>query len=427
MSAFTLYRFPLDSTGVNTSNRVVNEPHTLVNRVVRAFAPSYGAYFTESLIIRDVASGQTLTHSQYKTVEMYEFPTGRYGKEICGVIMIVDASISNNVEITYQALGGEYSNNSDAIISMINSLDLDNRPVNWPDLIGKPVDGFEPAAHYHDIGDVYGFEYLVHAVERLRTAILAGDGASHDELRRYIDDWASLLTGSGNNSLVELRSHTANTSNPHSTTKSQVGLGNVENYAIATTPEAQSGVASNKYMTPALTSAAIVKIAGDALAVHTGRVDNPHATTKAQVGLSNVQNLDLATTAEAQAGTSNAKYMTPALTSSAITKIAGDALATHTVRTDNPHSTTKSQVGLGNVQNYAMATTAEAQAGVSTATYMTPKNVNEALLSARDSGVFDSRYVQPGTAVNTSLRIAGANLEGYINGSWRIVWPPQWQ
>lgn len=426
MSAFTLYRFPLDPTGVNTSNRVVDEPHTLVNRVIRAFAPSYGAYYTESLVIRDVASGLTLTPSQYKTVEMYEVPTGRYGKEICGVIMIIDAAVSNNVQITYQALGGEYSNNSDAIISMINSLDLDNRPVNWPDLIGKPQ-GFEPAAHYHDIGDVYGFEYVVHAVERLRTAILAGDGASHDELRRYIDDWAALLTGGGNSNLTELRAHTSNVSNPHATTKSQVGLGSVENYAIATTAEAQAGIASNKYMTPALTAAAITKIAGDALTVHTSRVDNPHATTKAQVGLGSVQNLDLATTAEAQAGSSNAKYMTPALTAAAINKIAGDALAIHTARVDNPHSTTKSQVGLGNVQNYTMATTADAQTGTSTTTYATPKNINEALVYARDNGMFDTRYVQPGTAVNTSLRVNGANLEGYINGAWKIVWPPQWQ
>lgn len=426
MSAFTLYRFPLDPTGVNTSNRVVNEPHTLVNRVVRAFAPYYGAYFTESLIIRDVSTGLTLTSSQYKTVELYEFPTGRYGKEICGVIMIVDASVSNNVEITYQALGGEYSNNSDAIISMINSLDLDNRPVNWPDLIGKPP-GFEPAAHYHDIGDVYGFEYITHAIERLRTAILAGDGASHDELRRYIDDWAALLTSSGNNSLSELRAHTSSTLNPHSTTKSQVGLSNVENYALATVAEAQAGTASNKYMTPALTAAAITKIAGDALTVHTSRVDNPHSTTKAQVGLGSVQNLDLATTAEAQAGTSNAKYMTPALTAAAINKIAGDALALHANRTDNPHSTTKAQVGLGNVQNYTMATTAEAQAGTSTNTYTTPKNINEAMIAARDNGLFDMRYVQLGTAANTSLRVNGSNLESYVNGAWRIVWPPQWQ
>lgn len=47
-----------------------------------------------------------------------------------------------------------------------------------------------------------------------------------------------------------LTSHTGNTSNPHSVTKAQVGLGSVQNYGIATEAEAKAGTATNKYMTP---------------------------------------------------------------------------------------------------------------------------------------------------------------------------------
>lgn len=38
--------------------------------------------------------------------------------------------------------------------------------------------------------------------------------------------------------------------NPHQVTKGQLGLGSVENYGIASTGEAQTGVANNKYVTP---------------------------------------------------------------------------------------------------------------------------------------------------------------------------------
>ncbi|HZJ99510.1 MAG TPA: hypothetical protein VFC79_05870 [Tissierellaceae bacterium] len=38
---------------------------------------------------------------------------------------------------------------------------------------------------------------------------------------------------------------------------------------------------------------------------------NPHGTTKSDVGLSSVLNYGIATQAEAETGTSNAKYMTP--------------------------------------------------------------------------------------------------------------------
>lgn len=47
-----------------------------------------------------------------------------------------------------------------------------------------------------------------------------------------------------------LYEHIDNTDNPHKVTKTQVSLGNVENYGIATKIEAESGTATNKYMTP---------------------------------------------------------------------------------------------------------------------------------------------------------------------------------
>lgn len=52
---------------------------------------------------------------------------------------------------------------------------------------------------------------------------------------------------------------------------------------------------------------------GDDLALHVGDTNNPHATTAAQVGLGSVQNYGIASTAEAQAGTVTNKYVTPAL------------------------------------------------------------------------------------------------------------------
>lgn len=54
-----------------------------------------------------------------------------------------------------------------------------------------------------------------------------------------------------------LSSHTTNKSNPHEVTKNQVGLGSVNNYALATIAEAQAGTSAVKYMTPALTKTAI--------------------------------------------------------------------------------------------------------------------------------------------------------------------------
>ncbi|MBM7711493.1 BppU family phage baseplate upper protein [Enterococcus xiangfangensis] len=56
-----------------------------------------------------------------------------------------------------------------------------------------------------------------------------------------------------------LDSHTENISNPHKVTKTQIGLGNVDNYSTATQAEAEAGTATNKFMTPSLVFKAIAK------------------------------------------------------------------------------------------------------------------------------------------------------------------------
>lgn len=60
----------------------------------------------------------------------------------------------------------------------------------------------------------------------------------------------------------------------------------------------------------------------------------------------------------------------------------------HTSSTSNPHSVTKSQVGLGSVENYAVANQAEAEAGSSTTKYMTPLRVKQAIESFANKTVW---------------------------------------
>jgi hypothetical protein len=81
-----------------------------------------------------------------------------------------------------------------------------------------------------------------------------------------------------------IENHLVNLENPHQTTKAQVGLGSVLNYGLATTTEAQTGAVNNKYMTPALSLAQLQFQALTPLSNHTGNTSNPHATTAAQVG-----------------------------------------------------------------------------------------------------------------------------------------------
>ncbi|MNU61460.1 hypothetical protein D3C71_506670 [compost metagenome] len=367
-----IVKYPEDPTGINPNNLVINEPHDLGAGRNRAFVPNYGAYFTDTMIVTEVATGRVLTKgTHYIAAQLQQEATLAMDKEICAVVVITDPAVQDQLLFTYQVVGGVFSTSVSALQKMIEDLDLDERAVEWGALIGIPS-AFPPSPHLHDIGDLYGFEYLVEALDALRNAILIGDEAAHDELRQYIQYEDGLLRASIAELKGQFDAHAQDFNNPHKTTKAQVGLGSVDNYGTATTAEAQAGTSNAKFMTPLRTAEAITQQALIPLNAHIADKNNPHNTTKAQVGLGSVENYAIATTVEAQTGTSDVKYMTPLKTKDAITQQALIPLNAHIADKANPHQTTKAQVGLGNVDNFALATTAEAQAGTSNLKFMTP-------------------------------------------------------
>ncbi len=372
----TIYRYPLDGTGISPDNLVVNEEHQLSNRTIRCVAPTYGGFFATGVKVVDANTNVTLVHGRnadYVFGELFEFPTGRYGKEIFGLIVIKKPGVTK-VKITYHALGGDYSYSMDAIIAMIDNLNLGERPTAWPDILGKPL-LYDPASHFHDLGDIYGFEYVVHAIERLRAAVLMGDTASHDEIYQYIDDTSAELTAAITDVRDDLHTHIADKTNPHSTTKAQVGLGKVQDYAIATVAEMDAGDSNTTYVTPFLVDRFVTTNAVTPLNTHINNKLNPHQVTKAQVGLSSVDNYATANDAIAATGTSNTNFMTPRLVRVELQRLAITPINEHIADKSNPHATTKAQVGLGLVENYAPATDAIAAAGTSNTNYMTPRLV----------------------------------------------------
>lgn len=110
------------------------------------------------------------------------------------------------------------------------------------------------------------------------------------ELKTYVDDLIA-DTGSDVTALeTKVNNHIANKSNPHTVTKTQVGLGNVNNTSDA-----------NKPVSTAQASAiADAKAAGTAAQTsinsHAGRKDNPHTVTRAQLGLATTDRVVFAKT-----------------------------------------------------------------------------------------------------------------------------------
>nr|UVX64016.1 MAG: chaperone of endosialidase [Bacteriophage sp.] len=114
--------------------------------------------------------------------------------------------------------------------------------------------------------------------------------ALRTELKTYVDDLIA-DTGSDVTALeTKVNNHIANKSNPHTVTKTQVGLGNVNNTSDADKPVS----------TAQATAIADAKAAGttaqNSINSHAGRKDNPHTVTRAQLGLATTDQVVFAKT-----------------------------------------------------------------------------------------------------------------------------------
>ena len=82
----------------------------------------------------------------------------------------------------------------------------------------------------------------------------------YDELKTEEENIknGAVVTDNRMNHIEEgIYSHTIDISNPHKVTAAQVGLGNVQNFGLATEDEAKQGISNAKYMTPSLTQAVL--------------------------------------------------------------------------------------------------------------------------------------------------------------------------
>lgn len=208
--------YPVDFTGEAQTNRIVGELHTIGKDRYRAFALNYGYFYSDN--IRIVERGKVTPLVPGVDFKCLYFARDisklAKGKEVCGVVLIMNEAIGTELEVSYNLVGGHYANYAGAIAEAIVLLELDNRNVYWKDILLKP-DLFQPAPHAHDIGDVYGLEFLIDVLTQLINAILIGDNAVHQEILNALDKLRSDLT-------VAHNAHLADKNNPHGTTAEQV-------------------------------------------------------------------------------------------------------------------------------------------------------------------------------------------------------------
>lgn len=432
----TVNTYPFDPTGTAISNKIVNEEQILTAANSRDFhfiIPSYAPFFHQGLVVRHAQSARVLVEGVDYVLGFQFIKASRaVAKPVYGGIIFYDRSLVGVAQITYQTVGGEWTLNPIKIAEILADRTINPRVTTWEQVADQP-DRFPPIDHEWDVDDLVGMTEVVASLNSIALAIRQGADETalahftnydnpHQVTKQQVGlglvenlpraDTATAVAGTSNNAYMTpkttasaidsragsmLNAHAQDRSNPHQVDKGQVGLGNLQNYAVANDQQAEAALAGDLYMTPRATRLAIQAIVGVQLASHMADYDNPHRTTKAQVGLGDVQNYGIAADQEAIDGVSNNKYMTPYATKLAIGAQALAVLNTHAGRTDNPHNTTKAQVGLGNVPNFSMAGDQEAIDGIASDKFMSPRLVKLVIqqLAGDDIGVHINNLNNP--------------------------------
>lgn len=100
--------------------------------------------------------------------------------------------------------------------------------------------------------------------------------------------------------------------NPNQVTAEQVGLGNVPNIAMASLDQAVNELVADKLVSPALVAAIVESLVGTAFQDHIN-ASNPHGTTKDDIGLDLIQNLAMAVDITPETMGRSDLYASPAL------------------------------------------------------------------------------------------------------------------
>jgi hypothetical protein len=195
---------PQDLTGTAVSNRIVDEEQTLDVSTGRCFALNYGGFYSASLIIRRADNTLLYPGVDYIVVAPYDDITRQTGKEAACAIVIKPVIFAGTYTITYQAIGGQYGTNIDALRQVLADFAEEASAVHWNSIIDKPV-GFDAAPHLIDFrSEVVGFEGLIESIYSIEKAMSSSSAGEIGGVLSAINTQLNAVVASFTNSINQL-------------------------------------------------------------------------------------------------------------------------------------------------------------------------------------------------------------------------------
>lgn len=192
---YPIIRYAFDPTGYSPNNAITGEEHILPVKTgpFHVIAPFYGPYFNNGLTLKLYKDNVLLEAGiHYGCVGLTHDLTGRFNDEVCELLLIKGMSAGNTITVSYQSVGGLYQNYIKGMLDLYNATLVDERKVDWENLLNKPTH-FQPAYHFHTPSDVVGWAPPIVAVERLINVLSWRNVPAFDALVKYVDSQLKLL------------------------------------------------------------------------------------------------------------------------------------------------------------------------------------------------------------------------------------------
>lgn len=280
-----IYSLPYDPQADNPRNRVLREYHDLSEQVgldYRVITLDHGHFFVKHLEIVD-DTGYELADADFQCVMVNAEATMATGQEVAAVVVIVNPNVSHKVFINASMVGGVYCNLTPTIAQASLGLLNPTRFPTWRNVENKP-DKFDVGGHLHAMWELYGFEGMCNALDRIVQLKLLAARKRYEQIRDAHGAQLNALRDDNTTLNQQLAEHIAQP-NPHDTTKTHVGLEHLANYRPINSSEAQTlGYNSNqRYLVVGKYREMIQTNFTPDLEQHVNDTNNPHRLTPAQV------------------------------------------------------------------------------------------------------------------------------------------------
>jgi hypothetical protein len=184
MSDNNLALLDLDLTGFNPANLISNEAQSLTRKKNVAITTLNGPFYSSSLKIIHTATNYELRKNiDYKILQPLETLSVLTGKQVAGAILIHNAVVHQNLSVTYQAVGGEFSTDSAALVEYLNQLSGEEVGFSWYNILIEESESIKELEKL----DRFDFHFLCYGLEKIRNAILWSDSEYYERIRSYLE------------------------------------------------------------------------------------------------------------------------------------------------------------------------------------------------------------------------------------------------